>query len=190
MLLPYDQLYEQAKRLDDQGDNMFRNFRMVHEGVLGGYMADPKRADHHVELSTHGVWFYEKPVENTGTSNDGLIPFVMLKDLLWPLMRGVDGAVQFFSGSLTNLLIRCELFGCDGVAYLFTEPRRLVRPENEFEQRQCADNVIRVETYATAETLAGDRIDVFTDVLRRMVWAFSYRPKDDFRALVVKVAGG
>lgn len=114
----------------------------------------------------------------------------MLKDLLWPLMQGVDGAAPFFRGSLTNLLVRCELHQCAGFAYLFTEYSKLANPEHELTYRQCADAAIRVETYATADTLTAQRIDIFTEALTRMLWAFSYRPKVDFRDTVARAVEG
>jgi hypothetical protein len=189
MLFSYDTLYELARRLDDQGSRMLRNFRMVHEGVMGGRLADPQ-TDHHLEVSTHGVLFFEQPVEYSGTGSDKRTQFVFLKDLLWPLLRGVDISLPFFNGLLTNLLIRCELRRCEGVAYLFTDPGRLALADHEIQQRQCMDNVVRVQTFVTADTLAGQRIEIFTDVLRQMLWAFSYRPKNDFKDIVERAVKG
>jgi hypothetical protein len=130
MLFSYDTLYTIAKRLDDQGDRMLRSFRMVHEGVMGGRLADPQ-TDHHLEVSTHGVLFFEQPVEYSGTGSDKRTQFLFLKDLLWPILRGVDISLPFFNGLLTNLLIRCELHGCPSVAYLFAEPSKLMRPDDD-----------------------------------------------------------
>jgi len=189
MLFSYDTLYTIAKRLDDQGDRMLRSFRMVHEGVMGGRLADPQ-TQHHLEVSTHGVLFFELPVEHSGTGSDKRTQFLFLKDLLWPILRGVDIALPFFNGLLTNLLVRCELHGCEGVAYLFTAPSNLARPDDEIAHRQCADWVIRVSAYVAADNLANQRIDIFTDVLRQMLWAFSYRPKSDFRETVERVVKG
>jgi schlafen family protein len=189
MLFSYDTLYEVAKRLDEKGDRMLRNFRMVHEGVIGGRLADPQ-TDHHLEVSTHGVLFFEQPVEHSGTGSDKRTQFVFLKDLLWPILRGVDVALQFFNGLLTNLLIRCELHGCEGVAYLSAAPSKLMRPDDEIAHRQCADRVIRVSTHVPADTLVSQRTDIFTDVLRQMLWTFSYRPKGDFRETVERLLKG
>jgi hypothetical protein len=190
-LFSYDGLFELAKRLDDKADRMMRNFRMVHEGVMGGRLADPS-ADHHLEVSTQGVLFFEEPVEYSGTSQDQQTQFIFLKDALWPLARGVNIALPFFSGLLTNLLIRCELYECHGVAFLHVEPSKLVRPELLIAQRRSTDHLISVSTYVAADDLRDQRIEILTDVLRRMLWAFSYRAGGDFKDTIeqsIKASG-
>lgn len=164
---------------------------MVHEGVMGGRVADPS-ADHHLEVSTQGVLFFEQPVEYSGTSQDQQTQFIFLKDALWPLARGVNSALPFFSGLLTNLLIRCELHECQGVAFLHVEPSKLVRPELLIAQRRCTDHLISVSTYVAADDLRDQRIEILTDVLRRVLWAFSYRAGGDFKDTIersIKASG-
>ncbi len=185
-LFSYDDLYERARRLDERGQRLLRNFRLVHEAIMAGQATD-RSSKHHLEVSTHGVMFFEDAMESAGAIEE--VPYVLPMNLIYPIVRALDTAVYFFEGSLTNLLIRCELIACVGVAYFHHDPSRLVRPQNVINERKCLDPVVRVSESTATETLQSRRVDILTNLLKPMLWAFSYRAQASLRADVEQLVG-
>jgi Putative DNA-binding domain len=186
-LFSYDELYQRARGLDDRGHRLLRNFRLVHEAIMAGQVTDSS-SRHHLELSTNGILFFEEPMEAAGQLEG--IPYFHPINLLYPMVRALDTADHFFSGALTNLLIRCELIECVGVGYFHDDPRRLAPSQRTLTQGQCLDRVVRVSAYSTAESLAIRRVEILTDLLRPILWAFSYRAEAGLRADVEQMIRG
>jgi hypothetical protein len=103
------------------------------------------------------------------------IPVVYLLQLARPVIRAVQTAVSFFDGSLTNLMIRCQLIGCHGYAYLQSNSREMFDAAEVATGQRCLDPEIRVVSYTAAETLAARQAELLTEILQPILWAFSHR---------------
>jgi hypothetical protein len=174
-LFSHDELYARAQRLDQRAHRVVRNFRLVHEGIMAGRVTDPKQ-HYHFEISTHGVMLLEELIGPAEVFNQ--ITLVSLLQLALPLIRSVITATSFYDGSLTNLLIRCQLIHCDGWAFLDGDRRQMIMPAEVVAKQRCLDPDVEVSTYTAAETLNARRVEILAEILQQILWAFNHRPRD------------
>lgn len=190
VLLPHDELYERAELLEKQNVQYLRDFRLVHEAVAS--TGDRTSVAYYFELSIFGIAFYEGPIDVVGYADKAnQLPFLYLGQLLYPVGGVLNTALAFLRGSMTNLLIRYELMGWQGIAFLPTEYSRLMHPKSVAEIHRCTDPHIVVSTTAPAESLIEStaRVRVLSDLAQQVLWAFNYRqPAQDLRTHVYEVA--
>ena len=184
LLLPHDDLYERAQRLQSQL-RYLRDFRLVHEAISAtGSVGNHK---YYFELSVQGVSFTEASAEPADVL--GETPFVFLGNLLYPLGTALNTALAFLRDTVTNLLVRYELFRWSGIGYLHADKSEIHMPTKVVREQLCTDQHVAVSTTGLAETLIGDRATVLTELMRQVLWAFNYRTTTDvLRGRVIDIA--
>jgi Schlafen, AlbA_2 len=170
-LFSRDELHERADRLKHMPVRHVTDFRLVHEAVSTLRTAD---ARFYFECSVDGVVFYEKPGRGRGL---GDIKYVMLPELLLPLAVTLITASALLSDRLTNMLVRYELYGWQGTAFLPLAPPQPLDPDLAARDGQCVDPRVTVDTTAVAGDLA-ERSRIMVQVLTDVLWAFNYRSPD------------
>jgi len=184
LLLAHDQLYERAQRL--QSDVRYlRDFRLVHEAISAtGSVGNQK---YYFELSVQGVAFTEASAEPANVL--GETPFVYLGNLLYPLGTALNTALAFLRDTVTNLLVRYELFRWSGIGYLHADQSEIHMPKEVVREQLCTEQHVAVATTGLAETMVTDRAMVLTELMRQVLWAFNYRTTTDaLRGRVVDTA--
>jgi len=152
-----------------------KDFRLIHEAV-----ASPRTQgqDFYFECSVDGVMFYEAVARERGRVGD-VTKYVLLSDLLVPLGEPLKTAAALLKDSLTNVLIRYELYGWQGVAFLTSPPGRLLHPaEWAVEGRRCFDPRVTVEATVLADELVEGRSKILIQLLQDVLWAFNFRSTD------------
>jgi len=181
MLLPYDELFQRAERLRTMGASQhLREFRLIHEGIssLGG----PGEKEFYFEANVHGIVFFEDQAKTQGYAEDEIdrtkTPFVYLQHLLVPLASALNTALVCLKGEVTNVLLRYELLGWQGIGYLPHDYSRLAHPGRTARDLQAVDGVITVSVPTVLETLPERRVTVLTEVMRQVLWAFNVKHTD------------
>ena len=119
----------------------------------------------------------------------GETPFVFLGNLLYPLGTALNTALAFLRDTVTNLLVRYELFRWSGIGYLHADKSEIHMPTKVVREQLCTDQHVAVSTTGLAETLIGDRATVLTELMRQVLWAFNYRTTTDvLRGRVIDIA--
>jgi Schlafen, AlbA_2 len=169
-LFSRDELWERAEQLMQKGSVHLRNYRLIHEAI-----ASPRTTgqDFYFECSADGVVFYEAVGREYGSVGD--IKFILLPELVLPIGETLETAAAFLRGRLTNVLVRYELYGWDGMAFLPHPPSKLARPELAAESLRCTDSRIVVEATAVADELVEGRARILIQLLTDVLWAFNYR---------------
>ena len=112
-----------------------------------------------------------------------------LGNLLYPLGTALNTALSFLRDTVTNLLVRYELFRWSGIGYLHADKREIHMPTEVVREQQCTDQHVAVSTTGLAETMVGDRATVLTALMRQVLWAFNYRTTtNELRKQVIDVA--
>jgi hypothetical protein len=170
-LFSRDELFERADRLKDMQVKHLQDYRLVHEAVAS------RRQDFYFECSVEGVVFYEAPAPEG--DRVGNVKFVTLPELVLPLSESLNTAAALLKDRLTNVLVRYELYGWQGVAAFPLPPTRVMHPaERAVEGARCLDSQIRVEATAVAEELVQGRLPLLIQLLTDVLWAFNYRSPD------------
>jgi len=170
-LFSRDELWTRAEDLRVKNVRHLRDFRLVHEAV-----ASPRasgRNEFYFECSVEGVVYCEGPASLEGDVKG--IPFVMLPQLIVPLGQTLNTAISLLKGHLTNVLIRYELYGWQGRAFLTHAPEQLHWPERAAENSRCSDSHVAVEATAVAEELVERRAALLIQLLQDVLWAFNFR---------------
>jgi Schlafen, AlbA_2 len=176
-LFSRDELFERAERLKALRVVHLQDFRLIHEAVSSPRTSRwTSREDFYFECGIDGVAFYEAAVKERGTI--GNIRFVMLPELLLPLATTLGTAVAFLKDRLTNALIRYQLDGCQGMAFLPHPPSQLADAEGAAEALQCLDSQVTVEATTVADELVEGRSRILIQLLQDVLWAFNYRSLD------------
>jgi hypothetical protein len=170
-LFSHDELWERAEDLRLKNNRHLRDFRLVHDAV-----ASPRASggiEFYFECSVQGVVYYEGPASLRGEVKG--IPFVMLPQLISPLAQTINTAIPLLRGQLTNVLIRYELYGWEGRAFLLYEPFNMSWSERIAEESRCIDAHVSVETTVVAEELVESRPRLLIELLQELLWAFNCR---------------
>jgi hypothetical protein len=170
-LLTRDELLTRAQRLHDSHVHQVRDFRLVHEAIAVR-RAGTATSSFYFEFSVDGVAFYESPARIRGEWNG--TPFVMIPQLLAPLQT-LNTILALVQDRVTNLLVRYELHGWQGLAFLPYEPARLDDPYGAVEIFRCSDLSVTVEATVAIEGLIENRTALFAQLLEDVLWAFNYR---------------
>lgn len=172
--LPMDTLADKAEALQVKAASVFlRDFRLIHAGILS--TGGRKEVKYHFEADTHGVVFYEGPLTPRGYVGPQKRTFFLLIDFLSPLAHTLNTALRLLTGQVTNVLLRCELFGCVGHAFLVGEPSSLAAPESDAEEQRCLNERVTAEKIAPLASIAAGRLPYLTDLARQLLYAFNYR---------------
>ncbi len=168
-LFSRDELFERAQELKAKQVVHLRDLRLVHEAV-----ASPRGIEEcYFECSIDGVVFYEAAGEAVGTESS--IKYVMLPQLLLPLAETLSTAIAFIKDRVTNALVRYELYGWQGMAFLPHAPFRLAHAQWAVESLRCLDPRVTVEATAVADELVERRPRLLIQLLTDVLWAFNYR---------------
>ena len=186
-LIPMDELIERAETLQKVGDRYLRQFRLLHNGILSSGMAHSEQ-QWHLEVDTHGIVFFEEPSRPSGRlpsfSDDTLIPYVNTRSLVTPPAAILNIALSILKGAMTNVLIRYELFGWNGICFVPENPANLWDPGEAAQDRECLEPHLKVECVAVLETLVERRANVVSDLTRQLLPAFNYSPHQDPQEMI------
>jgi hypothetical protein len=181
-LFSLDELHERAENLKQMQVRHLSDFRLVHEAV-----SSPRRSEQlfYFECSVDGIVFYEAPVRERGVVDNTNTKYVMLPELLLPLGAALNTASVLLKDRLTNVLVRFELYGWQGIAFLPFAPSRLADPQWAARDGQCVDSRVTVEATAVAAELVERRSPILVQLLTDVLWAFNYRSPDIGRMVYV-----
>lgn len=185
ILIRHDELYERAQHLEALGVHHLHNFRLIHEAIT----KSQPQVDYHFEVSIQGIAFFEAPAELSGElpvygeRDRPPIPFVYPSHLLYPVASVLKTVVRIFQGAFTNLLIRYELFGWQGIGFLSKKTSELINPGATALQSRCVDAHVSASTNAILETLPEHTVEVLAEIGRQILWAFNYT-SDDLQSVV------
>lgn len=184
IVLPADTLLVRAAGLERETGLPVHQIRLVHEGVFssGAELGQPPKF--HFEATAQGIVYYEKPVEKNGDLPDVFqktkIPYVQSSRVVGVLATALSAALVLLRGSVTNVMLRCELGGWDKVGMMVEDqPMRLMDPGGVAASRTLLDGqTVTVSTNTLLETLAERRVDVLAEVMQQLLWAFNYSGSD------------
>jgi len=182
IVVPYESLYERAENLQYRNMLYLKRFRRIHEGITSSQLI-ARDLDYHFEVSIYGITFFEEPVDTTQTlevlGTRERVPYLYPVDLLKPLARVLNHAIPLLQETVTNVMIRYELFGLQRVGF---RPefagRRLTDPQLAVGQYRCVDPHIAVSTRSIIETLGDRRVQVISEIMEQVLWAFDYSNAD------------
>jgi len=192
VLLPMDRLLERAEALKaTRSVELARDFRIVHNGIRS-VGANRGQREWHFEADTHGVVFFEEPAVPRGQPEDWMtkekVPFVNLFEFTTPICQVLNTAAYLLAGAATNLMVRCDVFGFRGVGFIYARPdARLNFIDGGgaiANAHRCDDAHISVSTMAVLETLADRRVEVVSELLRDVLYAFNWPEPNDLHDAV------
>ncbi len=176
ILVPLDDLYERAWIAERQGKEYLTALRRISGGIMSSRLALP-RLNYHFEVDTHGIALFEIHSEpRTLPSGGRQLSYVWLAHLLRSPAAALNLVLEFLRGAVTNVMIRYELFGWQGVGFLpeFGLGDMVYDQVETVEQHQCVVADFPVSVYTALETLPERRIEVWTDLVQQVLWAFDY----------------
>ena len=176
VLVPLDTLYERAQRLAGaQRGRYLEALRRIHGAIMSSAHTR-SGLNYHFEVSSQGVAFFESLLEYTSNVVEGRdLKYVFPWDLLGHPATVLNHALPLLQGAVTNVLIRYELFRWNGIGFLPRfRPECLIDWQDAVEHYQCVDSHVAVTVYSTLETLPERRIEVLTDLMQQVLWAFDY----------------
>ena len=177
VLIAPDTLYERAEDLERRGLSYLGEFRRIHEGLMSSTRIQ-KHIAYHFEVNVHGIAFLDEPREPAGAikilRTEESVPCIAPILLLYSPALLLNSVIRLFEGMVTNILIRYELFGWQGVSLLPEFKGRMLDPALAAERYRCVDSNISVSTYAILENLTDRRVDVLTEIMEQVLWAFNY----------------
>ena len=114
------------------------------------------------------------------TFNKTQTPYVHVNRFVRILAMTLSAALVLLRGSVTNVMLRCELGGWDIVGMIVEDqPMRLMDPGGVAASRTLlAGQIVTVSTTAVLETLAERRLEMLTEVMQQLLWAFNYTMPD------------
>lgn len=177
VLVPLDQLHERASGLTTRPElDYLTALRRIHGAIISSRRTD-SRLNYHFEVNSNGIAFFEILVDVPTVPSGGReLRFVYLVHLLKFAAAALNQALALLRMAVTNVIIRYELFGWNGIGFLpeFSSADRVIDRVETIEQHQCVDDHVSVSADATLETLPERRIEVLTDLMRQVLWAFDY----------------
>jgi hypothetical protein len=189
VLLPMDTLIDRAEWLKANSVRELRDYRLVNNGVRS-VGANPRQRQWHFEADTHGVVFFEEPATARGELIDWTtkekVYWVNLYDFTGPVGNTINIAAAMLAGAATNVIVRCEVFGFAGLGFLYGRPGLAATAEaGEIAgAHRCEDTHINVSTIAVLETLKNRRVEVVSELLRDVLYAFNWPEPNDLREAV------
>jgi hypothetical protein len=178
VLIARDTLFDRAEHLEHQGMPYLTEFRRVHEGLMSsGRTGRPMH--HHFEVNVYGIAFLDEPGQAEGDievrRRQVRVPYVTPARLLYSPALMLNHVIPLYQGTFTNILIRYELFGWEGVSLLPELPgRHIIDRELVVDRHECIDYEISVSAHTVLESLADRRVDVITKIMEQVLWAFNY----------------
>jgi len=116
------------------------------------------------------------------------VPFVNLFEFTTPICQVLNTAAYLLAGAATNLMVRCDVFGFRGVGFIYARPdTRLNFIDGGgaiANAHRCDDAHISVSTMAVLETLADRRVEVVSELLRDVLYAFNWPEPNDLHDAV------
>jgi len=178
IVLPMDDLLAQAESLRAaRASPYLEEFRLVHSGIMSTGQV-PGRTEYYFEAGTHGIVFFEERADIRGEVEDwrdkSKVRFTNLGFLLRPLGRVVDTTLGLLKGCVTNILIRYELFGLQGIAFLDARSSGLFNPGETARHFQCLNTHLSVSVIEVFETVPDRRVEILVELMRQALWAFNY----------------
>lgn len=177
VLIPYDTLYERAHHLERQGMGYLTEFRRIHEGLISSHRTR-QHLNHHFHVNIYGIAFFEETREAAGDievrQRGSRVPYITPIHLLYSAALMLNHVIPLFQGTVTNILVRYQLFGWHGVSLLPEFTERLIDREAVVDRHRCINPEISVSTHAILETLTDRRVDVLTEIMEQVLWAFDY----------------
>jgi len=177
VLVPLDQLHERASGLTTRPEvDYLTALRRIHGAIISSRRTDPK-LNYHFEVNSHGIAFFEILVDPPTLPSGGRdLRFVNLVHLLIFAAAALNQVLALLCVAVTNVIIRYELFGWNAIGFLpeFGPGDRVIDRVATIEHHQCVDDHVAVSAYATLETLPERRIEVWTDLMQQVLWAFDF----------------
>lgn len=177
VLVPLDQLHERASKSTTRPEaDYLTTLRRIHGAIISSRRTD-SRLNYHFEVNSHGIAFFEILVDPpTLTSGGRELRFVYLVHLLKFAAAALNQVLALLRGAVTNVMIRYELFGWQGIGFLpeFRQGDMVIDRVATIEHHQCVDDHVAVSAYATLETLSERRIEVWTNLMQQVLWAFDF----------------
>ena len=135
------------------------------------------RLNYHFEVDTHGIALLEILSDPPTLPSGGRqLRYVWLVHLLYSPAAALNQVLALLRGAVTNVMIRYELFGWQGIGFLpeFRPGDMVFDRAETVEQHQCVGADLAVSVYTSLETLPERRIEVLSDLMRQVLWAFDY----------------
>lgn len=128
---------------------------------------------HHFELDRNGLFFLEVPLEiHRMPSGGDAYKYFRFLNLLFPPAVIIRMAQKLLHGQATNVMVRVEVFTYMGISLL---PRDdIINPGWILQQTTCVDESLSAETQIILETLTDTYVNVVTELLRQISWAFNF----------------
>jgi hypothetical protein len=190
IVLPSDTLLERAAGLEREAGLQTHRIRLVHEGIFSNGVDLGQQPRFHFEATVQGIVYYERRMEESGSLPNVFYktetPFIHVNEFVRILARTLSAALVLLRGSVTNVMLRCELEAWGNVGMIVEEdPRRRLDDPGEVAASRTllAGQTVTVSTTAVLETLAERRLEVLTEVMQQLLWAFNYT-KPDVKARV------
>lgn len=181
VLVPLDQLHERAGILARQGAEYLTALRRTHGAIVSSRRTNP-HLNYHFEVSTHGIAFFETLLLEPLALQVGgrQLRYIHLVHLLRSAASALNQVLGLLRGAVTNVMVRYELFGWDGIGFLpeFIPGQMVFDREDVLEQLRCLDPHVAVSAYASLETLRERRIEVLTEIMDQVLCAFDYANQD------------
>jgi hypothetical protein len=184
IVVPPDILLERAEGLEAAAGLPAHRLRLVHEGIFSSGADLGQSPEFHFEATVQGIVYYERHMEGNGSLPSVFqktqTPYVHASRFVRIIAMTLSAALVLLRGSVTNILLRCELGAWDNVGMIVEDqPMRLVDPGGVAASRTLlAGQTVTVSTIAVLETLAERRLEVLTEVMQQLLWAFNYTKPD------------
>ena len=176
VLVSLDDLYERAWITERRGAEYLTALRRIPGGIMSSRLALP-RLNYHFEVDTHGIALLEILSDPPTLPSGGRqLRYVWLVHLLYSPAAALNQVLALLRGAVTNVMIRYELFGWQGIGFLpeFRPGDMVFDRAETVEQHQCVGAYLAVSVYTSLETLPERRIEVLSDLMRQVLWAFDY----------------
>jgi hypothetical protein len=162
-MVAMDTLLARAERLQKGRSRHLAEYRLIHNGIRS-FSAVPGKRLWHFEAETHGVVFFEEPqayvlspLRNRSTGQE--LHYVNLHHLVAPLETTLQTAAGLLEATVTNVLIRYELFGYAGVSFLAAPPSQFPDAMETGLEQRCDDAYVEVTAVQISRDPAGGACD-------------------------------
>jgi hypothetical protein len=113
------------------------------------------------------------PLRNRSTGQE--LHYVNLHHLVAPLETTLQTAAGLLEATVTNVLIRYELFGYAGVSFLAAPPSQFPDAMETGLEQRCDDAYVEASSVRTIDALHDARAGIAGELLRPILHAFNYR---------------
>jgi hypothetical protein len=127
---------------------------------------------HHLEVSDSGIIFFEEPIQSEPLqAGSQSYQIIRLRQILVPIGAMILLAHRWMVGHVTNLIVRVRLLVAPGERLLLRDD--VVNKEWVLADAYCVDSQIDAEAPLVLEAFSETYLDVVTQLLRQVGWAFN-----------------